>query len=498
MPAIPPISAIIPAYNAERYLAKAIRSIQQQSLHPIEIIVVDDGSTDRTPEIARGISGVRCVSQENQGPGAARNHGLRLARGEIIAFLDADDSWAEGKLELQHRLLSEDPGIEIVIGYSQTVDLEGWKSNGPIYVVRCAPGFYLSFGAALVRRKSFDRVGRFDERMPMGEDIDWFLHAKELGVPMRFHHDVVQYYLRHDQNTTRDREETSRHMLRVLKRSMDRRKALPGEAVHCPASTGPANFGSWKPKAKAQPAKGGQMTGARTISAIIPAYNAGRYLAEAIESILAQSLRPAEIVVVDDGSTDETHVVVKRFGAAVRYAFQPHAGIGAARNRGVELAGGEMLAFLDADDLWTPSKLACQMAAFASAPPPDLVFGQVVQFPSPEIAEEVVKKIAFVAQPTPGYLPSAMLLRRETFLRVGPFATHWEVGEWVDWYVRAIDLGLRSLMLPEVVQRRRIHDTNQGIRKRDAQTEYVRIVKASLDRRAKMRNSAPSPDAGRN
>src|SRR5687768_16816995 len=101
-----------------------------------------------------------------------------------------------------------------------------------------------------------------------------------------------------------------------------------------------------------------------SISAILPVFNGGLYLAEAIESVLAQTYQPAEVIVIDDGSTDITGEIVKRFGDVVQYSTQPNSGAGAARNRGVQLAHGEFLAFLDADDLWLKNKLTDQMQAF--------------------------------------------------------------------------------------------------------------------------------------
>jgi glycosyltransferase involved in cell wall biosynthesis len=218
------------------------------------------------------------------------------------------------------------------------------------------------------------------------------------------------------------------------------------------------------------------------VSVIIPVYNSERYLAETIESVVAQSYSPVEIIAVDDGSTDGSATVVKRF-PAVRYYFQPNSGIGAARNRGIELARGTFLAFLDADDVWVKDKLALQMASFRGDSALDIVFGYVQQFQSPELAEPRNQKSPTVAGPVPGHLPGAMLITRKAFLRVGLFETQWRVGESVSWYSRSLERGLRILMLPDVVMWRRLHDTNTGIQQRAAYNDYVRILKGSLDRR---------------
>jgi glycosyltransferase involved in cell wall biosynthesis len=228
-----------------------------------------------------------------------------------------------------------------------------------------------------------------------------------------------------------------------------------------------------------------------SVSVIIPVYNCERYLAEAINSVLAQTHPAHEIIVVDDGSTDSSAQVARRFGSAVRYAFQPNAGIGAARNRGVRLALGNFFAFLDADDLWTDDKLRQQLAAVAEDPRLDAVFGLAKQFHSPELDAVARSRIQCPARPAPGYVAGSMLIRRSAFEGVGPFETGWRVGEFVDWYLRATEAGLRERMLPEVVLHRRLHATNQGVRERAAATDYARILKASLDRRRRATGGTP-------
>jgi glycosyltransferase involved in cell wall biosynthesis len=230
------------------------------------------------------------------------------------------------------------------------------------------------------------------------------------------------------------------------------------------------------------------------VSAIIPVYNGERYLADAIESVLAQEYRPLELIVIDDGSSDGSAAVARRF-AQVRYHYQPNGGIGAARNRGLELAQGAFIAFLDADDVWTPQKLAVQLQAFADDPEVDIVSGHVLQFPSPELDEPAIRKIRCPSEPLPGHAFGAMLIKRGAFRRVGPVTMDHEKAECVDWCLRAKDLGLRLGMLPGVVLRRRLHDANHGINHRQAVTDYAHALKASLDRR-RAANQASSQARG--
>ncbi len=226
----------------------------------------------------------------------------------------------------------------------------------------------------------------------------------------------------------------------------------------------------------------------RRVSVVIPVFNGERYLAEAIESVLAQTAPPFELIVLDDGSTDGSAAVADRYPSPVRRVSQANAGLAAAQNRGAEVARGDLIAYLDCDDLWEPEKLALQGAAIAADPSLDLVFGHVVEFLSPERADELAERFRVSGEAVPGLSTGAMLARRDVFARVGPFDSGYRIGEFVDWYSRAAHLGLRTQMLPEVVMRRRIHDTNMGLRERHHQKDYLRLLKAGLDRR---RRSAP-------
>lgn len=218
------------------------------------------------------------------------------------------------------------------------------------------------------------------------------------------------------------------------------------------------------------------------ISVIIPVYNGERYLSAAIESVLAQAWTPLEIIVVDDGSTDQSVQVARHYQSQVQVICQANAGPGAARNRGVALASGELLAFLDADDLWLPGKLAHQVAYLQKQPTLDMVFGQVEQFISPDLPTG--HRPALPAQPVMnGLHVGAMLIRRQSFVAVGGFATTWTIGEFIDWYGRAQALGLRAAILEAVVMRRRLHDNNLTRRTNAQRGDYLQILKRHLDAR---------------
>jgi glycosyltransferase involved in cell wall biosynthesis len=219
------------------------------------------------------------------------------------------------------------------------------------------------------------------------------------------------------------------------------------------------------------------------VSTILPVYNGARYICQAIESILAQEYEPMEIIVVDDGSIDDTRSAVQRFGSRVNYVYQENAGIAVTMNHGVNLARGSLFAFLDSDDYWLPGKTNRQWAALCQDPSLDMVFGNVQQFYSPELEEELRKKYSIPPGPVPGRNSGSMLIKRASFFRVGLFDPQYKKGIFNDWYIRAVENGLRQEVLPDVVYMRRIHDANHGILAKAHYGDYARMLKAALDRK---------------
>jgi glycosyltransferase involved in cell wall biosynthesis len=223
------------------------------------------------------------------------------------------------------------------------------------------------------------------------------------------------------------------------------------------------------------------------VSVIIPVYNGERFLAEAIESVAAQAYRPVEIIVVDDGSTDGSPAIAKKY-PDVRYTYQSHQGLAAALNHGVKLAGGSFLAFLDADDLWVGEKLSVQMAVMDRQPDLDIVFGHFRRLYEPEISGGANPGIPHEDESLPGYFKGTALIRKDSFWRVGLFDTSLNLGDFIDWFSRAKEEGLRVLLLPQPLLVRRVHRENSSIRQKDRRSDYLRIMKAALDRRRRKEN----------
>jgi glycosyltransferase involved in cell wall biosynthesis len=189
-------------------------------------------------------------------------------------------------------------------------------------------------------------------------------------------------------------------------------------------------------------------------------------------------------VVVDDGSADATPEVIAGYGERITAIRQRHRGNASALNRGIEASSGELVAFLDADDVWAPDKLALQIEALERDDDADAVFGLVQQFLSEDAEPSLARKVVIPRSPQPGLCKTAMLIRRAAFDRVGGFDEARLNSDFTDWYLRALEQGLSTRVPGVVVAHRRIHGANLGIREHKRQwPETLDALKASLDRR---------------
>ena len=218
------------------------------------------------------------------------------------------------------------------------------------------------------------------------------------------------------------------------------------------------------------------------VSVIIPVYNCENYLQYAINSVLEQTIPPKEIIVVDDGSTDQTRKVINLYKSQVIPIFKEHSGVSDTLNVGIKHAKGKYLAFLDADDLWVKEKLEVQFEAICSNNV-DMVFGYIEQFLCPELNEKEKNKVLKYKKILPGYSRDTLFIKKEAFLKVGFFSYNYQVGEFIEWYSRAIDFGLKSIILPNILAKRRIHRTNMTKQALTGINHYTTIVKSILDRR---------------
>lgn len=219
------------------------------------------------------------------------------------------------------------------------------------------------------------------------------------------------------------------------------------------------------------------------VSVIIPVFNCEKYVAAAIDSALAQTYAPLEIIVANDGSTDGTQAVLDRYAGQIKCFQQPNGGISAARNLALQHASGTVYAFLDADDLWEPQKIELQMNVLFERNEVDAVFGGLQNFASPDLDPALQAHMNCSPEVIPTQLPSTMLVRRSAFEKVGAFSAELRRAEGIDWYARAQDKGLQMVTLSELLTRRRIFKTAADAATRQEMSGYAHALKRALDRR---------------
>jgi glycosyltransferase involved in cell wall biosynthesis len=219
----PLVSVVVPAFQAEAFIGETLESALAQDCTSAEVIVVDDGSTDRTAEIASAYP-VRLLRQANRGPAAARNAGLALARGEFVTILDADDLWPPDRLSRQLGHLRAHPELGIVLGLTEIFLTPGQPR--PTHWPRAHAGRPIPAvaGSMLARSSVFETVGGFDERLRQCEDIDWLARVKDAGIAASSIDHVVLRYRIHSANTSRNTSANKTTLLRVLRDSVRRQQ----------------------------------------------------------------------------------------------------------------------------------------------------------------------------------------------------------------------------------------------------------------------------------
>lgn len=219
------------------------------------------------------------------------------------------------------------------------------------------------------------------------------------------------------------------------------------------------------------------------VSVVVPCHDYARYLPDALASIFAQTGGALEVIVVDDGSTDASAQVAADFDPRVRVIRQPQQGISGARNAGIAAATGDMIAFLDADDIWPPDSLSSRLAVFEADPGTDCVFGQLSQFVCPRADAETRARLACPPGAIAARFPGTMLARRRVFDKVGMFDTSLRLGEMIEWASRLAPAGIVVMAMNTCVLERRIHGANTVLNTAEGRGNYLRALHAGLRRR---------------
>ncbi|PKN53585.1 MAG: glycosyltransferase family 2 protein [Deltaproteobacteria bacterium HGW-Deltaproteobacteria-13] len=223
------------------------------------------------------------------------------------------------------------------------------------------------------------------------------------------------------------------------------------------------------------------------VSVIIPVFNAEKYVAEAIGSVLSQTYKNMELICINDKSTDHSFSILESFeNKIILINNENNCGTAESRNKGIRIARGEFLAFIDNDDIWESHKLEVQMNEFRIHPALDVSFSYMQSFISPELSEKAPNLRYCPSEPIPGYIPSTIVVKRTSLAKAGYFDSRWKNGESVDWMFKAKEAGLNFGVVDQVLVKRRIHETNKGVLdSATSKNEYLKIIRESVNRRRK-------------
>ena len=550
-PTPPRVSVIIPAHNYGQYVCQAIESALSQSYESREIIVVDDGSIDQTREILQPYRDrIRYVYQPNQGAAAARNYGVKFAKGEFVIFLDADDFFLPDLLQSQVACFSADPAIDIVVCGWQLVN-EGGEAYSTIRLWNYLPQLSLEAwlmwrpvlpSATMYRRDRLIEVGGFRGEFFPAEDVDLMLRLSLVGCRSSWLQQVGVCYRQHSQAITQNINKQVDRLEAVYKQFFARAdlpdavqqlesrtyyhlivwlawrfyfvgnfskmsEYLQQSLVYSPFSAGQAIENWIEVFANSSSAYGHEFSSYKLsqltewqqllqtgiaikpprVSVIIPTFNNAKFILQAVESVLQQTYRDYELLVIDDGSTDETRSILQPYQDRIRYLYHENRGVSAARNRGLYLARGEFVALLDGDDYFLPEKLAQQTAVFDANPGVGIVNSgfRVVSHQGNVLAdmqwwhglEELSLETWLLYKPV---LPSAMMFRLDWLKRVGGFDRRFPPAEDLDITFRLALAGCEAAWLPQVTICYRLHDTSASSQSTPKMAQSVEAVLTNL------------------
>jgi len=495
------------------------------------IVVDDGSTDDTRQVLQPYFDKIRYVYQQNQGVAAARNRGIQESRCELIAFLDQDDFFLSDKLAGQVALFDAQPSLGIVNSGWRMVKEQGesifdvtpWEYLPQLDLKTWIVYMPLLPSAMMFSRQWLERVGGFDSQYDSVDDADLIVRLSLSGCEAVWLPQVTVCYRQHGQNVSIQRALKQANLCIKLKQNFFSRadlqedirqlekqafyEALTWMAWQLYYSGYPAEMTEYLQKSldytpysltatiadwvkritKIAKTYGCNIDAISLrklpewkqliasiitprkvrVSVIIPAYNCDRYIVRAVESVLGQTYQDWEIIVVDDGSTDNTRQVLSPYLDLIQYIYQDNQGAAIARNRACKLAQGEFLAFLDADDFFLPEKLEKQVACFDADPTLDMVqtgwvivdknekglYGVKPWEEAPKLDLE-----AFVFYKS--VRPSAMMLRREWWERLGGFDPRLPPTEDLDFVLRLALKGCKSVWLKEILTCYRQHDSN--------------------------------------
>lgn len=217
------------------------------------------------------------------------------------------------------------------------------------------------------------------------------------------------------------------------------------------------------------------------VSVILPVYNGATFLRETIESVLTQTYKYFELIVVDDGSTDDSKEIIQSYPEA-QYVYQTNQGVPFARNAGVQNSNGQYLCFIDQDDLWLPEKLEKQIQAFRAQPELGYCITRQVFYLSPDVPRPAWCPEDWLDKPLAGYSPSTFMITRSLFEQKGAFDTGLLTGSDTEFFFKLKDEMVAFLQLDEVLVKKRVHSLNQSTAREALRRDIMETVRRSIHR----------------
>jgi glycosyltransferase involved in cell wall biosynthesis len=365
MAGFPSVGVIIPAHNAGRFLPEAVGSLLDQNYPRLEIILIDDDSTDNTPTLAAEWgTAVRYVRSKCGSPAAARNAGLRLCQADFVGFLDADDLWPPGRLPAQLAFHARYPALDFSHGYTRKVFLASHQESRPHFARDDAAHLNSNPGSMLFRRQALRSLVEFDENLRYGEDIDFWLRSRAAGLNGSVFEQVVLLYRMHAGNMTNFQDSEQRDLLTVLHISIRRQDKRP----------------QFSPTNARLPHISDEDRPFPLVSLVVSAPAPALHLKETLDSIANQGYPNLELVLVTDKAPDVLPAVAhlpvdpKRCSILVQ---SENAGFAQALNLGWKATSGEYLACVKAGDVWSADRLRNQVGVLLFNSKAGLVLGDI-------------------------------------------------------------------------------------------------------------------------
>lgn len=444
------LSVIIPVFNNGVEISKAIASVLDQpeivrGQITLEIILVNDASEASCVTLLESIAALvpeiaLYHHEQNQGPAAARNTGIRVAKGDLISFIDGDDEWTPNKLALLLPHL-QNAGIMVASGRIQYLFDEGVAKSEMQFETSDNLLSHVHLGASLVKREVFDRGLFFGSSFRCSEDVDWWLQLREHQLGIVIIEEPTLLYHIHGNNMSWDKTPAELNLFAVLQASLRRRRAEK------PAQPLPQlnDFRRFE-----QP----------LVSVVIPLFNGEKFIARALNSIEAQTYPHWEVFVVDDGSTDGGADLVAKQFPQVRLMRQENQGQAVARNQGIKEAKGKYIAFLDQDDEWLAEKLTLQVNALNQNPYTAFVTCNQ-KYHSENGSETLPSNMRQTLNDVHrSIVPSGLMVRQYALNTVGGFDPALRAGDDMDLLLKLRQVGYKELNVEHLLLKKWFHDAN--------------------------------------